>query len=399
MSSGHGAPPKGPPRLLDRVRFAVRARHYSLRTEEAYVGWIRRFILFHDKRHPMEMAEPEINAFVTSLAVDGFASASTQTQALSALLFLYRHVLEKPLPDLDTVIRAKRPGRLPTVLTRSEVRRILQRMHGTPRLVATLLYGTGMRLLECLRLRVKDLEFGNNRIVVRDTKGGNDRVVPFPVVIRADMPSWLSRVRRIHRKDLAAGFGSVYLPGALARKLPGAEKDWGWQYVFPGEHRSHDPRANTAAPPPATAPGASPEAATDSGDQVERRHHLHESVIQRAVHQAVHDVGISRRISCHTFRHSFATHLLEEGYDIRTIQELLGHRDVKTTMIYTHVLNRGGRGVRSPADILLAGISSSAGTRLQPLESNYLGGLVPLDHQLLPGEEVVDIPSSPDVDG
>ena len=388
--------PPGQPRLLDRVRHAIRARHYSLRTEEAYVGWIRRYILFHKKRHPMEMGEVEINAFVTHLAVAEGVGASTQTQALSALLFLYRHVLEKPLPDLDSVIRAKRPGRLPTVLTRSEVRRILQRMHGTPRLVATLLYGTGMRLLECLRLRVKDLEFGNNRILVRDTKGGNDRVVPFPVVIRADMPSWLSRVRRIHRKDLAAGFGSVYLPDALARKLPGAEKDWGWQYVFPGEHRSHDPRGNVATP--RTAPGATPDAATDPADQVERRHHLHESVIQRAVHQAVRDVGISRRISCHTFRHSFATHLLEEGYDIRTIQELLGHRDVKTTMIYTHVLNRGGRGVRSPADILLAGIASSAGTRLQPLESNYLGRLVPLDHQLLPAEEVIDTPSSSDLD-
>src|SRR5262245_28450134 len=284
------------------------------------------------------MAEPEINAFVTSLAVDGPVSASTQTQALSALLFLYRHVLEKSLPDLDTVIRAKRPGRLPTVLTRNEVRRVLQRLNGTPRLVATLLYGTGMRLLECLRLRVKDLEFGNNRIIVRDTKGGHDRVVPFPVVVRAEMPSWLSRVRRIHRRDLADGFGSVFPPDSLVRKLPGAEKDWGWQYVFPGEHRSHDPRV--ARP------------AGGSGEEVERRHHLHESVIQRAVHQAVRDVGISRRISCHTFRHSFATHLLEEGYDIRTIQELLGHRDVTTTMIYTHVLNRGGRGVVIPADRL-----------------------------------------------
>jgi len=386
MQDGPGAPPKGPPRLLDRVRFAVRARHYSLRTEEAYVGWIRRYILFHNKRHPSEMAEPEINAFVTSLAVDGPVSASTQTQALSALLFLYRHVLEKPLPDLDTVIRAKRPGRLPTVLTRNEVRRILQRMNRTPRLVATLLYGTGMRLLECLRLRVKDLEFGNNRIIVRDTKGGHDRVVPFPVVVRAEMPSWLSRVRRIHRRDLAAGFGSVYLPDSLARKLPGAEKDWGWQYVFPGEHRSHDPRGRTNTPQ------------GEAAAQVERRHHLHESVIQRAVHQAVRDVGISRRISCHTFRHSFATHLLEEGYDIRTIQELLGHRDVKTTMIYTHVLNRGGRGVRSPADILLAGIASSATTSLQPLQSKYLGALVPLDHQLMPGEEVIDTSPSDDVD-
>src|SRR5262252_982334 len=242
MSSGHGAPPKGPPRLLDRVRFAVRARHYSLRTEEAYVGWIRRYILFHHKRHPSEMGATEINAFVTHLAVDGPVGASTQTQALSALLFLYRHVLVQELPDLGTVIRAKRPGRLPTVLTRAEVRRVVGGMEGTPRLVATLLYGTGMRLLEGLRLRVKDLEFGNNRIVVRDTKGGEDRVVPFPAVVRAAMPSWLARVKRIHERDLADGFCAVHLPDAIARKFPGAEREWGWQYVFPGEHRSRDPR-------------------------------------------------------------------------------------------------------------------------------------------------------------
>src|SRR5262245_12478057 len=280
MHTGPGAPPKGPPRLLDRVRFAVRARHYSLRTEEAYVGWIRRFILFHNKRHPLEMAEPEINAFVTSLAVDGPVSASTQTQALSALLFLYRHVLQKPLPDLDTVIRAKRPGRLPTVLTRNEVRCILERLNGTPRLVATLLYGTGMRLLECLRLRVKDLEFGNNRVIVRDTKGGQDRVVPFPVVVRAAMPSWLARVKRLHERDLAEGFGAVHLPDAIASKFPGAEREWGWQYVFPGEHRSRDPRAG--------APGKAPPLG-----EPERRHHLHETVVQRALRRAVLDAGIS----------------------------------------------------------------------------------------------------------
>ena len=347
MSGVPPSPPPGQPRLLDRVREAIRARHYSLRTEEAYVGWIRRFILFHQKRHPIEMAEPEINAFVTHLAVQSSIGASTQTQALSALMFLYRHVLRKPLPDLDTVIRAKRPGRLPSVLTRSEVRRILGRMNGTPRLVATLLYGTGIRLLECLRLRVKDLEFGNNRIIVRDTKGGEDRVVPFPVVARAEMPSWLSRVKRIHDGDLADGFGSVYLPDAIARKFPGSEREWGWQYVFPGEHRSHDPRGKELR----RRPGSAAPVLTPTG-QPERRHHLHETVIQRALRRAVLDVGISRRISCHTFRHSFATHLLEEGYDIRTIQELLGHRDVKTTMIYTHVLNRGGRGVKSPVDLL-----------------------------------------------
>jgi len=393
MSGVPPSPPPGQPRLLDRVREAIRARHYSLRTEEAYVGWIRRFILFHQKRHPIEMAEPEINAFVTHLAVQSSIGASTQTQALSALMFLYRHVLRKPLPDLDTVIRAKRPGRLPSVLTRSEVKRILGRMNGTPRLVATLLYGTGMRLLECLRLRVKDLEFGNNRIVVRDTKGGEDRVVPFPVVARAEMPSWLSRVKRIHDGDLADGFGSVYLPDAIARKFPGSEREWGWQYVFPGEHRSHDPRGKELR----RRPGSAAPVLTPTG-QPERRHHLHETVIQRALRRAVLDVGISRRISCHTFRHSFATHLLEEGYDIRTIQELLGHRDVKTTMIYTHVLNRGGRGVRSPVDILFAGVPGSPTARQLDLQPNYLTSLVPPERQLEAGETVIDDPVSEDVD-
>jgi len=393
MSGVPPSPPPGQPRLLDRVREAIRARHYSLRTEEAYVGWIRRFILFHQKRHPIEMAEPEINAFVTHLAVQSSIGASTQTQALSALMFLYRHVLRKPLPDLDTVIRAKRPGRLPSVLTRSEVKRILGRMNGTPRLVATLLYGTGMRLLECLRLRVKDLEFGNNRVIVRDTKGGEDRVVPFPVVARAEMPSWLSRVKRIHDSDLADGFGSVYLPDAIARKFPGSEREWGWQYVFPGEHRSHDPRGKELR----RRPGSAAPVLTPTG-QPERRHHLHETVIQRALRRAVLDVGISRRISCHTFRHSFATHLLEEGYDIRTIQELLGHRDVKTTMIYTHVLNRGGRGVRSPVDILFAGVPGSPAARQLDLQPNYLTSLVPPERQLEAGETVIDDPVSEDVD-
>ena len=389
-------PPPGQPRLLDRVRQAIRARHYSLRTEEAYVGWIRRYILFHNKRHPLEMAEPEINAFVTHLAVAGPVSASTQTQALSALMFLYRHVLQKPLPDLDTVIRAKRPGRLPSVLTRAEVRRILGRMNGTPRLVSTLLYGTGMRLLECLRLRVKDLEFGNNRIVVRDTKGGEDRVVPFPLIARAELPTWLSRVKRIHERDIADGSGTVYLPDAIAKKFPGSEREWGWQYVFPGEHRSRDPRGGEKRP---GHPGAAPPSSGPAGAQPpERRHHLHETVIQRALRQAVLDVGISRRISCHTFRHSFATHLLEEGYDIRTIQELLGHRDVKTTMIYTHVLNRGGRGVRSPADILWAGVAAGPDPRQLSSQSNYLTSLVPPERQLLAGGEVPDETDPEDVD-
>jgi len=319
-----------PPRLLDRVRIAIRTRHYSLRTEEAYVGWIRRFIFFHNKRHPIEMGEPEINSFLSHLAVKDRVSASTQNQALSALLFLYRHVLEKPFPTLENVVRAKRPIRLPTVLTRDEVRRILGRMSGTNRIIATLLYGSGMRLLECLRLRVKDVEFGLNRILVRDAKGHKDRFVPLPLSVRPALASWLARVRQFHQKDIAEGFGAVFMPDALDRKYPAADREWGWQWVFPADSRSHDPRT-----------------------QVERRHHLHETIVQRAVKQAVRDAGISRPASCHTFRHSFATHLIEDGYDIRTVQELLGHKDLKTTMVYTHVLNRsGGRGVRSPADAL-----------------------------------------------
>jgi len=389
--------PPGQPRLLDRVRQAIRARHYSLRTEEAYVGWIRRYILFHKKRHPMEMGETEINAFVTHLAVDEGVGASTQTQALSALLFLYRHVLARELPDLDKVVRAKRPGRLPTVLTRAEVRRVIGNMDGTPRLFATLLYGTGMRLLEGLRLRVKDLEFGNNRIVVRDTKGGEDRVVPFPTVVRAAMPTWLARIKRMHERDLADGFGSVHLPDAIARKFPGAEREWGWQYVFPGEHRSRDPREGGAGGSGESGGGAVPEASAAT-EQPERRHHLHETVIQRALRRAVLDAGIARRVSCHTFRHSFATHLLEEGYDIRTIQELLGHKDVKTTMIYTHVLNRGGRGVRSPADLLWSGACSRSDTTQLSSQPNFLASVIPPERQIAAGEELPDDLGFQDVD-
>lgn len=318
------------PRLLDRVREAVRARHYSLRTEEAYVAWTRRYVLFHNKRHPQEMGEAEVNAFLSDLAVRLHVSASTQNQATSALLFLYRRVLQKPVAALDGVVRARRPKRLPAVLTRAEVRRVLERMHGTPKIVATLLYGSGMRLLECLRLRVKDLDFAAGRIAVRDAKSHKDRVVPLPDRIRPALTRWLSQVKSRHERDLSEGFGEVWLPEALARKYPAFGKAWGWQWVFPAEGRSVDPRS-----------------------QVERRHHLHESILQRAVRQAVRDLEIRKPVNCHTFRHSFATHLLEEGYDIRTIQELLGHSDVRTTMIYTHVLNRlGGRRVKSPADTL-----------------------------------------------
>ncbi len=288
------------------------------------------FILFHGKRHPKEMGESEINVFLSSLATKAGVSASTQNQALSALLFLYRNVLEIPFPTLENLVRAKRSNRLPVVMTPAEVRSVLARLHGTPKLVATLLYGSGMRLMECLRLRVKDVEFGRNLIVVREGKGDRDRRVPLPMSVRQDLATWLSQVKRIHEKDLADGFGAVYLPYALARKYPKASTSWWWQWFFPAEDRSTDPRSGAV-----------------------RRHHLQDWNIQRAVLQAVRDVAIKKPVTCHTFRHSFATHLLEDGYDIRTIQELLGHRDLKTTMIYTHVLNRaGGRGVRSPADTL-----------------------------------------------
>ena len=353
------------PRLLDRVRLAVRARHYSLRTEEAYVGWVRRFVLFHGKRHPIDMGEKEINLFLSDLAVRQRVGASTQGQALAAILFLYRHVLEKPLPVPEGLVRAKRPRHLPSVLTRAEVRAVIGRLGGAPKLVATLLYGSGMRLLEALRLRVKDVEFGSNRIVVRDAKGNRDRVVPLPVVVRAALPPFLSRARRLHAADLAAGFGDVLLPDALDRKYRGASREWGWQWVFPADHRSFDPRT-----------------------QVERRHHLHETVVQRAVKQAMSETSVSRAASCHTFRHSFATHLIEDGYDIRTIQELLGHKDVKTTMIYTHVLNRsGGRGVRSPADVLWRpGFTSNRRAGQLDPPSNALRPPLPPSRQLESGE-------------
>ena len=323
-------PPAGKPKLLDRVRSAIRARHYSIRTEEAYAAWVRRFILFHGKRHPKELGEGEINAFLSHLATDERVSSSTQNQALAAILFLYRNVLALPFPRLDNLIRAKKPRRLPVVLTRDEVARLLAKMDGRPRLVALLLYGSGLRLLEGLRLRVKDVDFGLNQILVRDGKGARDRITMLPAAVKESLRLELDEVRELHRRDRAEGFGVVHLPDALSRKYPHAGADWGWQYVFPAEQRSRDPRSG-----------------------LERRHHVHESTIQKAVQQAAAKAAIVKRVTPHTLRHSFATHLLEAGYDIRTIQELLGHRDVATTMIYTHVLNNpGGRGVRSPIDAL-----------------------------------------------
>ena len=324
-----------PPKLLDRVRHAIRTRHYSRRTEEAYVGWIRRYILFHRKRHPASMGAEEVNGFLSHLAVDGQVSASTQAQALSALVFLYRNVIDDPLPWMDEIVRAQRPKRLPVVLSRDEVATVFSHLEGTPRIVASLLYGAGLRLLEALRLRVKDIDFAANIVVVRDGKGGKDRRSMLPESLRAALRTQIESVRRLHARDLAQGGGEVWLPDALSRKFPAAGRDLAWQWVFPSARLSIDPRSG-----------------------VQRRHHLDESAIQRAVKSAVRRARIEKMAGCHTFRHSFATHLLEDGYDIRTIQELLGHADVKTTMIYTHVLQRsGGRGVRSPIDSLSSGAS------------------------------------------
>ena len=317
-----------PPKLLDRVSAALRARHYSRRTEEAYVMWIRRFILFHNKRHPASMGGEEVNAFLTSLAVDDRVSASTQNQALSALLFLYREVLQDPLPWMDDLIRASRPMRLPVVLTPDEVRAVIQRMPGVTRTVALLLYGSGLRLLECLTLRVKDIDFHRRQITIRDPKGRRDRATMLPTSIDDALREQLESARAIHNQDLQKGWGVVPLPTAIARKFPNAGREWLWQWVFPATSRWRD------------------------SDGREGRHHLHESVVQRAVRQAAIAATIDKRVTCHTFRHSFATHLLERGHDIRTVQELLGHRDVSTTMIYTHVLRLGPKGVRSPLDPL-----------------------------------------------
>jgi integron integrase len=325
-----GAPAAPPqPKLLDRVRHAVRARHYSRRTEKAYVHWIKRYIFFHGKRHPGDMGGAEVGEFLTALAVRDRVAASTQNQALNALLFLYREVLGIQLPWLDDVVRAKRSQHLPVVLSRGETQAVLGQLEGVPRLMAVLLYGAGLRLLECCRLRIKEVDFAANQITVRDGKGGKDRRTVLPAAVKADLARHVERVRKQHERDLAHGAGWVELPWALDRKYPNAGREWGWQWVFPATRFYWD-------------------AATGQ----HRRHHLHESVVQRAVREAVLKAGIGKRATCHTFRHSFATHLLEDGYDIRTVQELLGHRDVSTTMIYTHVLNRGPAAVRSPADRL-----------------------------------------------
>lgn len=321
--------PNPPPKLLDRVRATLRLHHYSLRTEQSYVDWIKRFILFHGKRHPREMGAAEITAFLSHLAVDRQVSASTQNQAKAALLFLYKQVLDQDLPWLDEVVQAKQKARLPVVLTAREVRELLQHLNGLQWLIASLLYGTGMRVLEALRLRVKDVEFERRELLIRDGKGGKDRVTMLPENLVLPLQQQLQRAKALHDDDLAAGFGRVWLPDALAVKYKNAPREWGWQYVFPSPQRSIDPRSG-----------------------VERRHHVLPDSIQKAVRLAAQRAGIDKPCSPHVLRHSFATHLLQAGYDIRTVQELLGHADVSTTMIYTHVLNKGGRGVRSPLDVL-----------------------------------------------
>ncbi len=324
------APPSGrQPKLLDRLREALRARHYSRRTEQSYCHWVKRFIFFHHVRHPAEMAEREIKAFLTHVALQEQVSAPTQTQALSALLFLYRYVLGRSLGDLGTVIRARKPHRVPVVLTRQEVKALLGHLDGDKWLMASLMYGAGLRLMECLCLRIHDLDLAQNQITVWDGKGFKDRITMLPEAVKGPLATHLERVKRLHQRDLADGHGRVVLPYALARKYPNAPAEWGWQFLFPQEHRWVN---------------------TQTG--VQGRHHTDESIIQRAVKIAARQAGIVKHATCHTLRHSFATHLLEERYDIRTIQELLGHKDVKTTMIYTHVLNRGGKGVRSPVDSL-----------------------------------------------
>lgn len=322
-----GTPRRHQPGLLDEVRARLRRLGMSIRTEEAYVGWIQRFVVANGKRHPRSLGAPEVEAFLSDLAVRGQVAVSTQNQAMSALLFLYREVLQLNLPWLENVRRAKRPKRLPVVLSRDEVASVLAQMDGDAWLMASLLYGAGLRLMECVRLRVKDVDFIRREITVRNGKGGKDRRTMLPATAVAALQDQLAQTRRTFERDLSAGFGEVWLPHALSRKYPQAAREWGWQYVFPASVRSVDPR---------------------SGDV--HRHHIDETMLQRAVKRAVRAADIVKPASCHTLRHSFATHLLESGYDIRTIQELLGHKDVATTQIYTHVLNRGGRGVLSPLD-------------------------------------------------
>jgi len=319
----------GPPKLLDQVRARIRVKHYSIRTEDQYVQWIKRYIYFHGKRHPRDLGAADVEAFLSDLAVNGRVAAATQNQALSALLFLYKEVLEIALPWLDNITRAKPSKHLPVVLTPAEVRAVLERMDGVYGLMARLLYGTGMRLMECVRLRVKDVDFGRNEILIRDGKGAKDRVTMLPVALAGPLTDHLTRRRVIYEDDLRDGKAEVWLPDALDKKYPNAPTEWGWQFVFCSGSHSTDPRSGRV-----------------------RRHHIDEKLLQRAMKKAVTAARLTKPATPHTLRHSFATHLLESGSDIRTVQELLGHSDVSTTMIYTHVLNKGGHGVTSPLDRL-----------------------------------------------
>lgn len=318
-----------PQKLMDRVRATLRTRHYSIRTEETYLNWIRRYILFHKKRHPDQMGSDEIERYLTYLAVEGKVSPSTQNQALSALLFLYQQVLKQELERPVNAVRAKSPVRIPVVMSHAEVQAMLNHLSGEHRLMAQLLYGSGLRLMECVRLRVKDVDFSYHRIIVRRGKGGKDRVTLFPDSLRAPLQRQLRYARVLHQNDLEAGYGRVYLPHALAKKYPTADREPAWQYVFPAHNLSTDPRSGQI-----------------------RRHHVNPGGLQKAVKRAVRAANIHKNASCHTLRHSFATHLLQSGYDIRTVQELLGHKNVATTMIYTHVLNSGPMAVQSPLDHL-----------------------------------------------
>jgi len=314
-------------KLLEQVRDALRTKHYSYRTEQSYMEWIKRYIMFHGKRHPKDMGAAEVQAYITYLATERQVAASTQNQALSAILFLYHYVLQVDLALPANIVRAERPKRLPTVLTHQEAMLVIGKMSGVTQLMAKLLYGSGLRIMECLRLRLKDIDFGSHQLIIRDGKGEQDRVTLLPDSIVSELQMHLDLVRVIHQRDLKEGYGKVFLPYALERKYPNASKEFIWQYVFPASVRSIDP-----------------------GSKRTRRHHLDPTVLQKAVRQAAQSAGINKPVSPHTFRHSFATHLLQNGYDIRTVQELLGHKDVKTTMIYTHVLQRGGLAVKSPLD-------------------------------------------------
>jgi integron integrase len=315
-------------KLLDQVRYVLRRNNYAFRTEETYLNWIKRFIRFHNLQHPTKLDTPHIEAFLTDLALVKNVAASTQNQAFNAVMFLYHHVIRTELSSPVDAIRARHPKRLPTVLTKQETNEILAALSGTHQLMARLLYGGGLRLMECVRLRVKDVDFSRRQIMVRNGKGYQDRVTMLPDTLIEPLQQHLPRVKQTHLQDLKLGYGRVHLPYALVRKYPGANREWAWQYVFPARHLAKDPRANTI-----------------------RRHHLAESGLQKAVRRASRQVGLLKHVTCHTFRHSFATHLLEAGYDIRTVQELLGHKDVRTTMIYTHVLNKGPMAVRSPLDL------------------------------------------------